>query len=139
MNRFTAFFVALLLTTPVHANDLMEYQPTDMMDICLITGLPVGEVRYDTIRNVKVGKGSYGSVVDILPKFASHVQSQGANAVVNYVGSQRFGFWPWRIVRPVVRGEGVRLYMREDQSCKDIGGATIREVIRTNQEPHKVK
>ncbi|MBB3167080.1 hypothetical protein [Simiduia aestuariiviva] len=109
---------------------------SDPMAICLITGLPASDVSYEKIQRIKLGKGSYGSVADILPAFAQKADTLGANAIVNYVGSQRFGFWPWRVVRPVVRGEAVKLDIASDKTCKDIGGATVQEVIDTNMEPH---
>lgn len=111
----------------------------ESLDVCLVTGLPPSDIKYEKIQKIKVGKGSYGSVTDILPAFSDKADSLGANAVVNYVGSQRFGFWPWRFVHPVVRGEAVKLHMSDGQTCKDIGGATIKEVIETNIEPHLIK
>ncbi|NIB44134.1 hypothetical protein HBA55_31335 [Pseudomaricurvus alkylphenolicus] len=111
---------------------------SDSLDICLVTGLPSSDIQYENIRKIKIGKNSYGSVTDILPAFADKADSLGANAVVNYVGSQRFGFWPWRFVRPVVRGQAVRLNMNDGQTCKDIGGATVKRVIETNKEPHLI-
>ena len=106
--------------------------------ICLVTGLPPSDVKFEKIRKIKRGKNSYGSVSDILPAFGAQAEALGANAVVNYIGSQRFGFWPWRFVRPVVRGDAVKIGFRAGQRCKDIGGATISEVIATNKEPHQI-
>ena len=111
----------------------------DPLEICLLTGKPSADVQYESIRKIKVGKNSYGSVSDILPRFADSASSLGANAVVNYIGSQRFGFWPWRIVRPIVRGEAVKLNLGRDQTCESIGGATVRRVIETNTEPHLIE
>lgn len=110
----------------------------DTLGICLITGLPSIDVKYEKIRRIKVGKNSYGGVADILPLLAERADALGANAVVNYMGSQRFGFWPWRVVRPVVRGVAVKLDVKSGQTCKSIGGASIRNVIKTNLPPHLV-
>tara|TARA_R110000764_G_scaffold97406_6_gene181659 strand:+ start:530 stop:922 length:393 start_codon:yes stop_codon:yes gene_type:complete len=124
------YLFAVLTLMPLTAN------AGDAMDICLITGQPAAGVEYEKIQNLKIGKGSYGSVTDVLPAFANKANALGANAVVNYIGSQRFGFWPWRFIRPVVRGEAVKLNLAADQTCKDAGGATVRQVISTNMEPH---
>ena len=131
MKYLIASTILLLFSTSVSASD--------PLDICLVTGLPSPEIKYEKIQRIKIGKNSYGSVSDILPAFATQADSLGANAVVNYIGSQRFGFWPWRFVRPVVRGEAVKLDIGDDQSCKDIGGATVKRVIETNTEPHLIK
>lgn len=111
----------------------------DSLEICLITGQPPSDIKYEKIKKIKVGKNSYGSVIDILPTFAGKADSLGANAVVNYIGSQRFGFWPWRVVRPVVRGEAVKIDVKDGQTCKDLGGASIKKVIETNIEPHLIQ
>jgi len=105
----------------------------------LITGFPSSDIKYETIQKIKVGKNSYGSVSDILPSFADKADALGANSVVNYVGSQRFGFWPWRFVRPVARGEAVKINFAKGKTCEDIGGATVKKVIETNTEPHLIK
>ena len=47
----------------------------------------------------------------------------GGNVVINYNASQRFGFWPWRIVRPVVWGTAVKWKTPVD--CKQLGGIEI--------------
>ncbi|WP_444886447.1 hypothetical protein ACJJIX_19805 [Microbulbifer sp. VAAC004] len=120
----------MLASVPVSASD--------SLDICLVTGHPASDIKYEKIQRIKIGKNSYGSVTDVLQVFADKADALGANAVVNYVGSQRFGFWPWRFVRPVVRGEAVKLYFSNGQTCRDIGGATVREVIKTNKEPHHI-
>ncbi|MFG0704039.1 hypothetical protein [Acinetobacter sp. TYF_19] len=44
-------------------------------------------------------------MVELYPRFAERAQSSRCYVVNNYNASQRFGFWPWRIVRPVVWGE----------------------------------
>ncbi|CAM3220058.1 hypothetical protein [Moritella viscosa] len=110
----------------------------ESLDICLVTGTPPTDIKYEKIQRIKIGKGTYGSVTDILPAFADKANSLGANAVVNYIGSQRFGFWPWRFIRPIVRGEAVKLYLDNGKTCQDIGGSTVKRVIETNKEPHLI-
>ncbi|MFS1523827.1 hypothetical protein ACL7TT_06880 [Microbulbifer sp. 2304DJ12-6] len=138
MKNIFAFSILLLTSIVSYAQDLSRDSQLDPLDICLITGLPPSDVKFEKIQKIKIGKSSYGSVTDILPKFANKAKSLGANAVVNYIGSQRFGFWPWRFVRPIVRGEAVKLNIDSEKTCKDAGGATVRDVIATNKEPHKI-
>ncbi|WP_299010532.1 hypothetical protein [uncultured Shewanella sp.] len=109
----------------------------EALDICLVTGTPAN-IKYEKIQKIKIGKGTYGSVTDILPAFADEANALGANAVINYIGSQRFGFWPWRFVRPVVRGKAVKLNFDSGKTCEDIGGASVKRVIETNKEPHLI-
>ena len=53
-------------------------------------------------KRIKVAKGTYGSVVELYPRFAERAHQVCGNVVINYNASQRFGFWPWRFVRPVI-------------------------------------
>ncbi|WKE65319.1 hypothetical protein PVT67_16890 [Gallaecimonas kandeliae] len=103
--------------------------------VCLFAGVPSQGAVFEEVKRIKVAKGSYGSVSQILPELAAKAQSMGANGVVHYMGSQRFGFWPWRIVRPVVRGTAVKVQFKEGQSCADLGGKTVGDVIKTNVAP----
>lgn len=109
--------------------------PADIANFCFLAGKPPTDVKYTIIRQVKVAKGSYGGVKDILPKFARYAQSIGADAIVDYAGSQRFGFWPWRIVRPVVRGVAVKWTDTPAKDCASLGGATLQQILDTNKAP----
>ncbi|MGE8564165.1 MAG: hypothetical protein ACN6NM_10275, partial [Acinetobacter bohemicus] len=68
-------------------------------------------------------KGTYGSVVELYPRFAERAHQVGGNVVINYNASQRFGFWPWRFVRPVMWGKAVKWNTPID--CKALGGIGI--------------
>jgi len=90
---------------------------------CVVQGpLPAG-VEYYIIRKLEVGKGSYGSFKGILPKLIEEARHLGADAIIEYTGSQRFGLWPWRIVRPVVTGTAVRWASPAKIDCKAVGGS----------------
>lgn len=104
-------------------------------ELCLFTGLPPASLQYVKLGKVKVAKGTYGSVTDILPQFAERAQAKGADAVINYIGSQRFGFWPWRFVRPVVRGEAIRWLSPQKPLCSAVSGTTVGTVLMTRVEP----
>lgn len=90
--------------------------------LCLFTGTPPAEFTYVEVRDLKYGKGSFGSVNDILPKLVADAEADGADAVINYNGAQRFGFWPWRFVRPVVTGTAIKWSPARDVDCEAAGG-----------------
>jgi len=106
-------------------------------DFCFLSGAPPSDVRYSVIREMKLGKGSYGGVTDILGKLTEQARMLGADAIINYTGSQRFGFWPWRVVRPVVRGTAVKWEDPAKPDCKAIGGSTLSEILISNRPPGK--
>ena len=53
-------------------------------------------------------EGTYGSVLDELPRFVRGPRRPAATRSSNYNGGQHFGFWPWRLVRPVLTGVPVK-------------------------------
>ncbi|BCF94322.1 MULTISPECIES: hypothetical protein [Paraburkholderia] len=108
---------------------------SDLGEFCFFAHLPPASQKYKVIKNIKIGKGSYGSVQDILPKMAEYAQLRGADAIVEYNGSQRFGFWPWRLVRPVVRGVAVQWTDPKRSDCESIGGTKLRTILSSGQPP----
>lgn len=92
--------------------------------ICALKGAPASEYKYKTIQKVKVGKNSYGSVTQIQPVFATKAKSVGAEAIIYYNASQRFGFFPWRFVRPVITGTAITWDTTNEKSfpCTESGG-----------------
>jgi hypothetical protein len=58
----------------------------------------------------------------VLPKLIEKSRSLGADAVIDYNGSQRFGFFPWRFVRPVVSGTAIKWTPPRSVDCEAIGG-----------------
>lgn len=106
----------------------------DLNDFCFFAGTPPSDAKFTVIKPLKVGKGTYGGVKDILPKFAAYARRIGADAVVNYTGSQRFGFWPWRLVRPVVRGTAVK-WSGPTRDCAALGGTTLGTILATDKAP----
>lgn len=108
---------------------------SELDDFCFFHGLPAADAKYTVIRRLKLGKGTYGSVLDIIPTFAQNARAKGADAIIQYDGSQRFGFWPWRFVRPVVRGTAIRWNTPEKKVCASIGGTSLKRIMETNQAP----
>lgn len=90
--------------------------------ICLIEGTPSAD-QYKIIKKVKVAKGIYGGFEEIKPKLAEAAREHGADVVINYNQSQRFGFWPWRVVRPVLSGTAVK--WNKPVNCSALGGTEI--------------
>ncbi|WP_027802943.1 hypothetical protein [Paraburkholderia dilworthii] len=111
--------------------------PSGLADFCFFARLPPASQKYKVIRNVKIGKGTYGGVADILPQMAEYAQLRGADAIVEYTGSQRFGFWPWRMVRPVVRGVAVQWTEPKQVDCESIGGTKLSTILSSGQPPAK--
>ena len=106
-------------------------------NFCLFSGTPPSDYKFKVVKEVKVAKGAYGPVTQILPAFVAEAKSLGADAVINYAGSQRFGFFPWRLVRPVVRGTAVKFEGTEPFDCAKMGGTTLSNVISANKAPEK--
>ena len=124
--RITSIMGICILLTSVAAlaQDNPAATPSAPMErpICVLTDAPLVKSQYVVIRNMKLGKGTYGSVNDILPRFLDQARSLGADAIINYAGSQRFGLFPWRFVRPVVRGTAIRWAKQPPPSCIGLGG-----------------
>ena len=92
------------------------------LHVCAIKGTPDAS-QFQIKKRIKVAKGTYGSVTELYPRFAEPAHQVGGNVVINYNASQRFGFWPWRFVRPVVWGTAVKWKTPVD--CKTLGGIEI--------------
>ncbi|MBV1928271.1 MAG: hypothetical protein KUG81_02010 [Gammaproteobacteria bacterium] len=90
--------------------------------LCLLTGMPPNDYKFDRIRKVKIAKSGYGSVNDVIPLLVDQARELGADAVINYNGAQRFGFWPWQFVRPTAAGLAIRWNEPKSVDCKGIGG-----------------
>ena len=92
--------------------------------ICLITGIPTNN-QFTEIKRMKIGKNTYGSVTDLYPKILDKAAKLNADAVIHYNASQRFGFWPWRFVRPVMTGTAIK-WLSTPPSCAALGGLEIK-------------
>ena len=101
---------------------------------CLYGGKPTGDARYKAGKNVKTSRETYGSVLDELPRFVATAKAEGADAVIDYNGAQHFGFWPWRLVRPVASGVAIK-WDGPAPDCAASGGATFATIMATDKEP----
>ena len=93
------------------------------------------DVPHQVIRKLKVAKGTYGGVKELLPTLVQEALADKADAIVDYNSSQRFGFWPWRVVRPVVTGTAVRWSEKPRKSCEAMGGVRLEVILTTNRSP----
>lgn len=121
--------------SPAQGDESASQRLEDVGLLCFFAGKPPSDVKYTVIKRLKVAKGTYGGVTQILPKFASQARGYGAHAIIDYTGSQRFGFWPWRMVRPVVRGTAVKWSTPTSQDCATLGGSTLNTILATDMPP----
>ncbi len=155
MKSISAFAIALCLVPAVHAADAPGAAPdqaasapaaastppktkyvvkAEDADFCLYGGKPTGDAKYKAGSKVKTSRETYGSVLDELPRFVATAKAQGADAVVDYNGAQHFGFWPWRLVRPVASGVVIK-WDGPAPDCAASGGATFATIMATDKEP----
>ena len=135
------FWLSVLCCLPVAAfADEAAAPPaaaSDFNAVCLIQGVPPAGFHYVQLRKLAAKKGTYGSVAQMLPGLGEQALALGGRAIINYNGGQHFGFWPWRLTRPIVTGVAIR-WEGSTPDCKAAGGATIEEVMKTNEEPKKL-
>lgn len=104
-------------------------------DLCVFDGGAPADVPHTTLSKLKVAKGTYGGVKELLPNLAQQALAIKADAIVDYNSSQRFGFWPWRVVRPVVTATAIRWTQQPQKSCEAMGGVRMETVLVTNRSP----
>ena len=114
----TLFFVAGCVTAQT-ANP--PTTPTGEKPICLLSITPAQD-QFTVVKKLVIKKGGYGSVDEAIAMLASKARKVGADAIVGYTGSQRFGFLPWQMVRPVVRGTAVKWTSTNVVDCVALGG-----------------
>ncbi len=122
-------------STPVAAAASAPVSSMPNGNFCLYAGSPPPDIKHRALGHVKLGKGTYGGVRDELPVFVAEARAKGADAITSYNGSQRFGFWPWRLVRPVLKGVAVKFDDGKVPDCAATGGSTLATVMSTNVEP----
>lgn len=104
-------------------------------DLCVFDGGAPSDLPHQVVRKLKVAKGTYGGVKELLPALARDALADKADAIVDYNSSQRFGFWPWRVVRPVVSGTSIRWNEKPAKSCEAMGGVRLEVILTTNRSP----
>lgn len=125
MKKFIICTTILWVTSNVaNAQDIAANTLQPSTPICLIKGTPTNH-QFTEIKRLKIGKGTYGSVTDLYPRIVDKTHKLGADAVIHYNASQRFGFWPWRLVRPVMTGTAIK-WLSTPPSCQSLGGIEIK-------------
>jgi hypothetical protein len=104
-------------------------------DLCVFDGGAPSDVPHQVVRKLKVAKGTYGGVKELLPTLVQDALADKADAIVDYNSSQRFGFWPWRVVRPVVTATSIRWTEKPRKSCEAMGGVRLEVILTTNRSP----
>ena len=121
-------FLIIFISIPLFAEEISipEETPSGNRDdsICVFTQIP--DIEYREAKRINVGKGSFGSTDSIIPKFIKAAYKVGGNTVIDYYPRQRFGFWPWRIVRPVISGTVVHWHQKTNEKCARLGGSLYR-------------
>ena len=108
--------------TEVPLADGEEFVPPTVF--CAFEDFPQG-VPFKVLGVVKAAKGTYGGAAYLRPIIQERVNAKGGNAVGNYHEGQRFGFWPWRVVRPVASGDAITILNTRGKSCEEMGGYTL--------------
>lgn len=125
MKKFIICTTILWVTSnTANAQDIAANTLQPSTPICLIKGTPTNH-QFTEIKRLKIGKGTYGSVTDLYPRIVDKTHKLGADAVIHYNASQRFGFWPWRLVRPVMTGTAIK-WLSTPPSCQSLGGIEIK-------------
>lgn len=104
-------------------------------DLCVFDNGAPSDMPHEKLGDLKVAKQTYGGVKELLPKLVEEALAQRADAIVDYNSAQRFGFWPWRMVRPVVSGKAIRWNEPPRKSCEAMGGVRIETILLTNRSP----
>jgi hypothetical protein len=52
--------------------------PAGQKALCLLSGAPPPTLQYTVVKKLTIGKGSYGSVSDVLPKLVKKARNLGA-------------------------------------------------------------
>ena len=90
-------------------------------DFCYFDTEPNGAA-FTVLKRAVVGGTFYGSTEGLKPKLEQKVKGQGGNSIANFKASWRFGFWPWRFIRPLVSGDAIQILNANGKSCEELGG-----------------
>lgn len=104
-------------------------------DLCVFDNGAPSDTPHQKGQKLKVAKGTYGGVKELLPELVQQALAAKADALVDYNSSQRFGFWPWRVVRPVVTATAIRWTESPRKSCEAMGGVRMETILTTNKSP----
>lgn len=108
--------------TEVPLSDGEEIVPFN--EFCYFETEPQGAA-FKVIKKKTIVAGNFfGSTDGLLPKLEDKVTKRGGNSIANFNASQRFGFWPWRVIRPITSGDAILIMNAHGKSCAELGGHT---------------
>jgi len=92
--------------------------------ICLFSGAPPAEVRYEVLGRVVATKRTYGSVDELSAPMIREAQKLGADALMFFEVGQRFkGPLPWSITSPSGVGTAIKVLPESPKlDCIQAGG-----------------
>ena len=93
-------------------------------EFCAFEDFPQ-DVPFKVLAPVKAAKSVYGSADALRPVIKEKVAKRKGNSVANYHENQRFGFWPWRVIRPVASGDAIVILNSRGKSCAEMGGEAL--------------
>lgn len=104
---------------------IYQAEPAHNNRICMIPGPAPAGVQHKVMGTITTYMHHYGDTESVLLEMAEEARRMGANAVVGVSSGQRFGWFAWRVVRPLAEGTAVRLQNPEELNCQGAGG-TLR-------------
>src|SRR5262245_14867850 len=108
--------------------------PADAPPMCVMKGYPPRDVKFALVKQLQLGKQTYGGARPLTIRLVAEAHRVHADAIFNYSGGQRFGFWPWRFIRPVVSGDAVRIDNPEAFDCRALGGELYPGALQAESE-----
>jgi hypothetical protein len=108
--------------------------------ICLLSGTPPAEVRYEILGRVVATKRTYGSVDELSAPMIREAQKLGADALMSFEVGQRFkGPLPWRLTSPTGVGTAIKVLPDSPKlDCIQAGGkfnVTPESIVQPSAPP----
>jgi len=98
--------------------------PPNAGDVCILTGPPPADVKYEVLARIVATKRTYGGVDELFLPMLREARLIGADAIINLKAGQRFkGPLPWRITSPTGDGQAIKVLPESPSlDCTGIGG-----------------
>ena len=99
-------------------------ETVQLEEFCAFEDFPQ-DVPFKVLAPVKAAKNFYGSAEGLRPVIKEKVAKRKGNSVANYHENQRFGSWPWRMIRPVASGDAIVILNPRGKTCAEMGGEAL--------------
>lgn len=98
--------------------------PPNNGNVCVLTGAPPADVKYEVLARIVATKRTYGSVDELFLPMIQEARILGADAIINLQANHRFkGPLPWRITSPTGDGQAIKILPgSSDLDCAHVGG-----------------